>query len=254
MAQRIAPKTAAAFAAIAADRAARERYLDFARDADQAAVRIRMMTLARSIGWLSAAQEHAEFVRMITDQIARDRVGRDEVDLACARSADGAPDPALQKLASSAVKSGKVAHAAMLACTGSAEAHASVVRALTSSNTDDIAIAQAYLRHRPLADVGELRTVTSAIARMSTSGAQVRALETLAQHRLADPESLREITRLFSTTRSVDVQRAIGGILIRADYRVLGQSDLARSLKQHRLKSPDGNDVIDALLRVLQSG
>lgn len=251
-AQRLAPETAAALAAIARDRAARERYLDFARDADEPAVRTRMMTLARSLGWLTPAQERAEFMRMIADQMGRDRVGRNEVDLACARNRDSEPDPALQRLAADAAQSGKVAQAAVLACLGSAEAHARVVRALTSSNADDVAIAQVYLRHRPLADV-ELRAVTSAIGRMPTSDAQVRALDTLAQQRLADPESLREITRLFPLARSVDVQRAIAGILIRSDYRVLGRSDLARSLRQHRLKSPDGNDVIDALIRVLQA-
>jgi len=50
------------------------------------------------------------------------------------------------------------------------------------------------------------------------------------------------------------VQRAIASVLIRSDYRVLGAADLARSLKTYRLKSPDGNDVIDALIRVLQAG
>jgi hypothetical protein len=141
-----------------------------------------------------------------------------------------------------------------MACLGSLEAHARVVRALTSANPDEIAMAQAYLRHRPLADVGELRAVASGIARMPGTDAQVRALETLAQQRLADPESLREIARLFPLARSVQVQRAIASVLIRSDYRVLGQADLARSLKQYRLKSPDGGDVIDALIRVLQAG
>lgn len=252
-ARRLAPKTAAAFAAIAGDHAARERYLTFARDADQPAVRTRMMALATNLGWLTPAQEQAEFMHMIADLLAGDRVGRDDVDLACARGRASAQDAAVQSLAVGAVKSGKVAPAAMLACLGSAQAHARVVRALTSPNADDVAIAQVYLRHRPLADVGELRTVAAAIAGLPTADAQVRALDTLARQRLADPESLREITRLFPLARSIDVQRAIAGILIRSDHRVLGRSDLARSLKQHRLKSPDGNDVIDALIRVLQS-
>jgi hypothetical protein len=82
----------------------------------------------------------------------------------------------------------------------------------------------------------------------------VRALETLAQQRVADPESLREIARLFPLAKSVQVQRAIASVLIRSDTRVLGQAELARSLKQTRLKSPDGSDVIDALIRVLQAG
>ncbi|GAB3651793.1 hypothetical protein [Ramlibacter alkalitolerans] len=251
--QRLAPETAAAFASIAGDGAARERYLAFARDADEPAVQTRMMALARNIGWLSPAQEQAEFMRMISDRIARNAIGRDEVDLACARGRQGNQDAALRPLADGALRSGKIAPAAALACLGSAEAHARVVRAVTSANADDITIAQVYLRHRPLADAGELRAVAAAIGRMPASGAQVRALETLAQQRLADPESLREIARLFPLAKSVDVQRAIAGILIRSDYRVLGAADLARSLQQYRIKSPDGSDVIDALIRVLQA-
>jgi hypothetical protein len=87
---------------------------------------------------------------------------------------------------------------------------------------------------------------------MPASDAQVLALETLSQQRLADPDSLREIARLFPLTRSVQVQRAIAKVLIRSDYRVLGAPQLAQSLRQSRIKSPDGDDVIDALIRVLQ--
>jgi hypothetical protein len=250
-AQRLEGKTAAAFAAIAGDGKARDRYLEFARDADEPSVRTRMMALARNIGWLTPAQEQAEFMRMIGERMARDAVGRDEVVLACRHGKVGSD--AFQPLAAGVLKSGKVAQAAALACLGSPEAHARVVRAVTSSDTGDIAIAQAYLRHRPLADAGELRAVASAIARMPASGAQVRALETLAQQRVADPDSLREIARLFPLARSIELQRAIAGILIRSDYRSLGASELARSLQQYRLKSPDGNDVIDALIRVLQT-
>jgi hypothetical protein len=141
-----------------------------------------------------------------------------------------------------------------MACLGSMEAHARVVRAVTSVNADDVAMAQAYLRHRPLADVRDLRSIAAGIARMPAADAQVRALETLSRQRLADPESLREIAALFPLTKSVQVQRAIASVLIRSDYRVLGQSELARSLKQYRIKSSDGSDVIDALLRVLQAG
>jgi len=249
--QRSAGTTAAAFAAIAEDHAARGRYLEAARDAGESTVRMRMMALARNIGWLTPVQERAELVRTIADQIARDRVGRDEVDLACAGGRQDGSDPALHDLASGALKSGKMAPAAALACLGSTEAHARVMRAMTSANADDIAMAQVYLRHRPLADVGELRNIAAGIGRMPAADAQVAALETLSRQRLTDPESLREIARLYPVARSVQVQRAIANVLIRSDYRVLGQADLARSLKQYRIKSPDGSDVIDALIRVL---
>ena len=108
-------------------------------------------------------------------------------------------------------------------------------------------------RKQPLVTVGELRAVTSGIARMTVPAAQVRALETLAKQRLADPQSLQEIARLFPLARSLDVQRAIAGILIRSDTKMLVRADLARSLRQTRLKSPDGNDVIDLLIRLLQT-
>lgn len=253
-AQQLPPPAAAALAAIAGDQAARGRYLEFARDADEPAVRVRMMALATKVGWLTPAQEQAEFTRMIADEIARDRIGKDEVTMACARGHAGGHDPALQALAAGTLQSGKVAHAAALACLGSPQAHAHVVRALTSSNPEDLAMAQAYLRHRPLAEVGELRALASAIVRMPGADAQVRALEALARQRLADPDALREIARLYPRARSVQVQRAVAGVLIRSDYRLLGAPDLARSLRQYRIKSPDGDDVIDALIRVLQAG
>jgi hypothetical protein len=97
-AQRTETRTAAAFAAIEADQAARDRYLTFARDADEPAVQTRMMALARSIGWLTPAQEQSEFLRMLADRMQRNLAGRDEVDLACERGGEAGQEPALQPL------------------------------------------------------------------------------------------------------------------------------------------------------------
>jgi hypothetical protein len=213
-----------------------------------------MMALAHALGWLSAAQQQAEFVRMFADRMAHAALGRSDVDLACTSPlAAAGPGLAGQLLATGAAQPAKVAHAAVLACLGSREAHARTVLALLSPGDDDAAIAQVYLRHRPLAGAGELRAVTSGIARLAASAAQVRALEALARQRIADAESLQAVARLFTLARSLDVQRAAAGVLIRADLRELGRADLARSLRQHRLKSPDGDDVIDALIRLLQA-
>lgn len=252
-ARRALPDVAAALAAIERDRSARDRYLEFARDADESTVQARMMSLARNLGWLTPAQEQAEFLRMVADRMARGTLGKTEVDLVCTTHQEREPDLARQVMATGAVRSGDVAHSAVLACLGSPQAHEQTVHALTSSRDEDVATAQVYLRHRALADIGELRAVASGIARMTAPAAQVRALETLAKQRLADPQSLQEIARLFPLARSLDVQRAIAGILIRSDTKMLARADLARSLRQHRLKSPDGTDVIDMLIRVLQS-
>jgi hypothetical protein len=252
-AERLQPEVAAALARIEADRPTRDRYLAFARDADSASVQARMMALARSLGWLTPAQEQAEFVRMIATRMARGAIGEHEVDLVC--SAPQARDAGLaqQLVTGGAARPGVVAHSAVLACLGDAAAHERTVSALTSSHDEDVAMAQVYLRHRPLAHVDEVRAVTSGIGRMTAAAAQVRALEALAKQRLADAQSLQEIARLFPRARSLAVQRAIAGILIRADYKVLARADLARSLRQHRLKSPDGADVIDMLIRLLQT-
>jgi len=252
-ARRLQPEVAAALARIATDGRSRERYLEFARDVDEASVQMRMMALARTLGWLTPAQEQAEFVQMLAQRMARNEVGRHEVDLVCTSQRDAEPALARALQATGAPRPAVVAHSAVLACLGNTEAHERTVQALTSAQDEDVAVAQAYLRHRPLADLGELRSLAAGIGRMTAAAAQVRALETLGRQRLADAQSLQEIARLFPQARSLEVQRAIAGILIRSDTKMLARDDLARSLRQHRLKSPDGSDVIDVLIRLLQA-
>ncbi len=255
--QRRQPDTAAALARIQADQAARARYLALTRDADRAEVQARMLALARSLGWLSAEQERDEFAQMIVQRMARNGIGKHEVDLVCGsaavREAARESDLAARVRAGGAVRPDQVAHGAVLACLGDAAAHERTLRALTSPHEGDVEIAQVYLRHRPLADAAEVRVIAQDIGRMRSPAAQVRALETLARQRLTDPQSLQEIARLFTRARSLQMQRAIANILIRADHAGLERADLARLLRRHRLASPDGSDVIDALIRILSA-
>ncbi|HEV2041153.1 MAG TPA: hypothetical protein VGT81_14120 [Casimicrobiaceae bacterium] len=252
-AERRAPAVSGALDEIARDEVARTRYLEFARDADLPAVRARMVELARSLGWLSAADQRAELMRMIGDRLAGSAVSSAEVDLVCALNKDHQLDQELNGLQVPPEQADKVAHSAVLACLGSAEAHARVLRALSSSDDEEVQIAQIYLHHRPIADATELRDVAAAIARMNGSDAQVRALDTLAHYRFSDRESLEELTRLFPLAKSVNVQRAIAGILIRSDYQTIAKAELVQTLSEHRLKSPDGEDSIDVLLRRLRA-
>jgi hypothetical protein len=250
--ERQAPAVARVLAEIAGDEAARTRYLDFARDADRPAIRARMLELAGNLGWLSPEQKRTEIMRMIGDQLARNAVSPAEVDLACALNKDHELDQELHRLQLSATQASKVSSAAVLACLGSAEARAQMLLALTSPNEDEVQLAQVYLRHQPIADVNELRVVTSGIARMNGSNAQVRALDTLASQHVSDPESLVELTRLFPVAESVGVQTAIAGVLIRADYEAIDKPELVQTLQQHRLRSSNGADLIDVLIRRLQ--
>lgn len=249
-AQRQMAQATAALDAIAADTAARERYLAFARDADEPAVQTRMMVVARNLGWLSEAEEKAEFVRLVAVQMSSNAVGSADVDLVCARNANHEFDHLLSRLPAQAHPR-SVANAAVLGCLGDRAGHARTLRALTSPNEDDVTLVHVYLRHHPIADVDELRAAVSAVANMADAHAQVRALDALAHQDVADAASLDELARLFPRTNSVAVQRAIAGILIRSDYRRLAKVDLARTLRQYRLKSQDGSDIIDVLIRRL---
>jgi hypothetical protein len=238
-----------ALAEIAGDRAARERYLDFARDADQRAVRLRMLDVAYRLGWLSTEELRAEHLRMIDEMLARSDIGAGDVDLVCALNA--AHD--LDGLDSKASAPDDVAHAAVRACLGSVEGRERTLAALTSDSEADVAVAQTYLRRRPIEDATELRSITAEVAQMKASDAQVRALQALSRYQLSDPESLDTLTRLFPVADSLTVQNAIAGVLIRADYTMLARGDLVRTLREHRRgKAAHGDDVIEALIRRLQ--
>ena len=252
-ADRQVPAVSRALEKIARDDASRSRYIAFARDADQPAVGARMLELAVLLGWLSPAEKRAELMRMISHQIARDAVTSAEVDLVCTLNKDHGLSEELHRLQLSPAQASKVSTAAVLACLGNAEARAQTLLALTSPNDEEVQIAQVYLRHHPIADVNELRIVTSGIARMNGSNAQVRALDTLAHQHLSDPESLEELARLFPLAESVGVQTAIAGVLIRSDYNAIAKPELVQTLQLRRLRSSNGPDLIDVLIRRLQA-
>jgi hypothetical protein len=250
---RLVPAVSEALDEIARDRTARQRYLEFARDADEPATRARMVKLARHLGWLTSAELRAELVQTMRDRLAQNVVGPGDVDLFCSLNRNGELNDQVDRVPALPIGANAVGHAAVLACLGSQKGRMRVLRALTSPNDEDVHIAQVYLRHHPIADVDELRTMTAEVARMKSSDAQVRALDTLAHYQLSDRESLDALTRLFPLAKSIGVQRAIAGVLIRADYRSIANPDLVRALRQHRLKSPNGEDLIDVLIRRLQS-
>src|SRR4029453_15005392 len=239
--------------AIGRDGAAPDRYLTYARDVDQAPVRARMTAVARDLGWLSPADYRIEIVRMIEDLLARPTMTAAEVDLVCALNDDRSLDPALGRLDSLLVAGSRVDRAAVLACLGSPEHHARMLLALTSANPDEVRMAEVYFHRRPIIDPEELRIVTASIGHMNSADAQARALDVLAQHRLSDGESLPEVTRLFPVAGSVNVQRAIAGLIIRSEYKALAKPETLRMLRETRLKAPGGEDIIDILIRRLET-
>ncbi|MFN0184307.1 MAG: hypothetical protein ACKVQR_10875 [Aquabacterium sp.] len=242
------PEVARALSAITHDADTRVRFLTFARDADQPAVRARLLTLAHDLGWLSAEERWEELARMLDELQARTELGITEVDLACTLNAGHELDGAFR--AGDAVDA---PHAAVQACLGSDDGRARVLEGLVSPRVEEVQTAQAYLRHRPITDPVELRRVSLAIVAMGASDAQVRALESLGRHYLSDRAVLDLLVDLFSRTPSAAVQAAIAGILIRADQRSIAGPQLVRTLVKDRRPAPPGDNMVDALLRRLRS-
>jgi len=251
-AQRRQPEVAHALAAIASDGGSRERFLAFARDADEPQTRARMIEIAHDLAWLSRDQRRQELTQMFRQVLAQKTIPGPQVDLACKVNQRRDLDGALDAVALPAGAAADVGHAAVLACLGSAEAHERTLEGLVSPSDADVRIAQRYLRHRPITDADELRTVTRAIAGMSASEAQARALDVLARHYLSDRESVDTLKRLFAHTRSWPVQNAIAGVLIRADPKSIAGADLLRTLREYRLKASPGDNMVDALIQRLQ--
>ena len=249
--ERRSPAFAVPLATIAQDKAARERYMAFARDAEPT-TRTRMIQVAQTLGWLTPAEQHAEIARMVSELLAADTMSFGEVDLICSVNKRGEFDGEFEASGLPPSRQGTVNSWAALACLGNQESRVRMLLALTSPRDADVQMAQVYLLHRPIADAAEFRDVANGLAQMPRSGAQLRTLDTLARQHISDRASLHELARLFSVADTVGVQRAIAGIFIRADYADLDRVALVHTLTDSRLKSPDGADLIDVLIRRLQ--
>jgi hypothetical protein len=211
---RAEPELQAAMAGIAADTALGRRLLLLARDTGDPAVRLRLIALARDLGWLTPEGVRAEHLRLIGELLASRASGFHEVSLVCTLNRDGAldgsGDPLHQGMASRATN-----HAA-LACLGHPDSRSRVLEALASASEEDVQVAAAYLRHRPLSGIEELRNVTLSVARMGNPAAQARAVEALARLHVTDEAALQELARLHARTRSPAVRSAVEEVYLRA--------------------------------------
>ena len=171
------PAVSTALGEIARDDAARDQFLRFAEDADQPQIRARMIRLAGALGWLSPPDQRAELVRMIGDLLEKGTFGPAEVDLTCA------PEWATTGWTRSVIacrgwhREGRQGDARRgFGMPGRRRRSGLRLQAMTSRDDAEVQIAEVYLGRRPITDVDELRVVTSGIAHMTGSGAQVRAL------------------------------------------------------------------------------
>ena len=235
-----------ALGSVSADSATRSRFLTATRAASNGE-RARMIALAVQLGWLDEPQRRQEAVALVEDMLRSRKTGFDEVDVACRLNADRALDGEAARLRDK--DSANVADSAVLACMGDAAARTRTLQALLSANESEARIAQAYLRHRPVADGAELRPIARAVANMPSSPAQVRALDALARLRISDGEILQELTRSFANARTPNVQNAIAEVFLRSSHR---PPDLAEVIRKHRLEPPGRGRIVDSLLANLK--
>jgi hypothetical protein len=246
------PEVAAALARLAQDTDARDRWLAFARDADQLDTREHMINVAASLGWLTPAQRRDEMLQMVGGLLERKDIAATDVNLVCKANDDHSLDGALDRLQPQAARPDASGHSAVLACMGSSDARTRVLKALASPSDADVQVAQAYLRHRPIADKRELRVITQEVAAMTAPEAQARALDALARQYLSDRESVETLVHLYAKTRSWPVQNAIAGVLIRADRDSIPEAEVLPTLREYRLRTSAGSNMVDALIEHLQ--
>jgi hypothetical protein len=252
-AERKNPAVDAGLRRIAEDKPARERYLAFAREMDRPEIRARMVKLAGSLEWLTAEGLREELVGVTKSVLAQRTLTTADVDFVCGLNERNQLDTPREQFGLSQALLGDAGHSAALACLGSADDHARQLAALSSRDARDVQIAQVYFRHRPISDVGELRVVAGEISRMPESEAKVVALETLSRHYLTDRETITALASAFPRTESVTVQRAIAGILLRADLKTVSSPDLLRTVSESRVRSSGGRDIIDVLIKRLRA-
>jgi hypothetical protein len=250
-AERADPGFAAALADMQSDAPARDKYLAIERATQDPALRVRMIALAREIGWLSTAQQQAELGHTISEVLSRRSMAFGDVELVCTLNANRTLDDVRAQLRQPAEVLRAGPQEAGLACLGNVDARSRVLRLVASARESDVQVAEAYLRHRPVTDPAELRALVAAVAAMKPGAAQVRALGTLARLHIADRQALDRLAALFARTPSLAVQRAIAEVFLRSDPQALERPRLVRVLREHRLRSPDGEDLIDVLVRRL---
>lgn len=248
-AQRSTPDYLQALAEVSADDATRARFLAATRAARQPGLRSRMIALAENLGWLSPDARRAELVAMVDDVLASRALGFAEVGLVC--SLVGAGDDVLAGMRIPPARAGDASAAAIMACLGDDGARARILAALASGDEGDVRAVQTYLRHRPLVDPKELRAMAREVARMPESDAQILAFGVLGRLRIEDPQTVEVLAQSFALSTSIRVQRAIAEILLRSGPNALARPGLAGMLREKRVRSRDGDDLIEVVIRRL---
>jgi hypothetical protein len=87
-----------------------------------------MTGVAQTLGWLTSDQYRAEMTEMIVALLGRRAISAAEVALVCSINEGGALDGALADVRAHAPRTSRIDQAATLACLGSPDDHARMLR------------------------------------------------------------------------------------------------------------------------------
>jgi hypothetical protein len=231
---------------IAADEEARERFLQFARDADPPPVRLRMMDVAFRLGWLTPEQERQEQVQLVQRLLEAPRLGMGEADIICKLA--NAQDIGVNELRLRA-QSGPAASVAR-ACLGDTDARQAVRAFLLSHDEDAFLGARILFDSDPMTPT-DLKWYAEEIGR-GTGGAAAaeRALHVIARQGIRDRAVLDAYLHLLTIDLASETKQAVAYVFLFADWSQVDREKLNVAVRKSGLAE---EGVLGFLLRRLES-
>jgi hypothetical protein len=240
------PEWQASLGRIAVNDGARERFLQFARDAEPPPVRLRMMEVADRLGWLAPGQARQEHVRLVQSLLDARRLGMGEADIVCrvagerSIAAGELRFPARSEPALSVVR----------ACLGDAEARRSVHPMLLSQNDDAFLGARILFDSHPMTPAELTWYATEIGLRTGGAAAGERALHVIARQDISDRGVLDAFMRLLHLDLARETKQAVAPVFLFADRSHLDREKLIEAVRDSGLAD---HGALGFLLSLLES-
>lgn len=240
------PEWRASLSRIAADDGARERYLQFARDADPPPVRVRMMDAARRLGWLTPAKVRQEHVQLVQAMLEAPRLGMGEADLICKLANAQNIKPNELRFHARSGPGLSVARA----CLGDADARQTVRAYLLSKDEEIFLGAQILFDFHPMTPSELVWYATEIGRRTGGVAASERALHVIARQDVSDRVVLDAFMGLLTLDLAKETKHAIAPVFLFADWSQVDRPKLIEAVRKTGL-ADDG--ALGFLLRRLES-
>jgi len=243
----VSPEWRASLGRIAGDGDARERFLQFARDAEPPPARVRMMDMASRLGWLTTANLRQEQVQIVQTMLEAPKLGSGEADIICDLAKQRNIKLGELRIPARSAPGFSVARA----CLGDADARQGIRAMLLSRDEELFLGAQVFFESHPMTR-SELVWYATEIGR-GTGGvaAAERALHVIARQDIRDRAVLNTYMQLLTMDLAKETKHAIAPVFLFADWSQVDRVKLIEAVRKTGL-AEDG--ALGFLLRRLESG